>query len=67
MIEKNLLRLCKNKSFDFGENRTQVQSFKDKYHNHYTKQPCDVTLQKNFFIKAWKIRIPCPYFILCQA
>ena len=48
MIEKNLLRLGKNKNFDFDENRTQVKSFKDKYHNHYTKQPCDVTPQKIF-------------------
>ena len=40
--------MCKNKSLDFDENRTQVKSFTDKYHNHYTKQPCDVTPQKIF-------------------
>ena len=47
IAKQSLLRLCKNKSLEFGGNRTHVVSFKDKYHNHYTKEPCDVTPQKN--------------------
>ena len=50
--KKSLLRLCKNKSLDFGENRTHVESFKGKYHIYYTKQPCGATPQKKFFINA---------------
>ena len=47
IAKKSLLRLQKNKSLNFGGNRTKVVSFNGKYHNHYIKQPCDVSPQKN--------------------
>ena len=52
IAKKTPLSLWKNKSLDLGGNRIYVESVKGKYHNHYTKQPCDVTPQKNFFINA---------------
>ena len=52
IAKKSLLRLRKNKSFEFGENRTQIKGFKGKYYYHYTKQPCDITSEKNFLINA---------------
>ena len=45
MIAKNFYYVYVKKKFGFGENR-HIKSFKGKCHNHYTKQPCDVTAQK---------------------
>ena len=65
MIAKKVYYVCaKSYNFDVGGNRIQIKSFKGRKHNHYTKQPCDVTPQKIFHKCLKNMHTACVFYSL---